>query len=38
VWIDYKAFEEANNPESDFKILCEAWVSYDFIPAAEASL
>jgi C1A family cysteine protease len=38
VWIDYKAFEEANNPESDFKILCEAWVSYDFIPVAEASL
>ncbi|MGB5394052.1 MAG: C1 family peptidase [Lutimonas sp.] len=29
VWIDYKAFQEANNPNSDFKILCEAWVSED---------
>jgi C1A family cysteine protease len=38
VWIDYKAFAEANDPESDFKILCEAWVSYDLIPFAEASL
>ena len=29
VWIDYKAFQEANDPTSDFKILCEAWVSED---------
>ena len=29
VWIDYKAFLEVMDPESDFKILCEAWVSED---------
>ena len=29
VWIDYQAFEEANDPVSDFKILCEAWISND---------
>jgi cathepsin K len=29
VWIDYKAFAEVMDPESDFKILCEAWVSED---------
>ena len=37
VWIDYKAFKEANLPESDFKILCEAWVSYDLTRQEEAS-
>ncbi len=37
VWIDYKAFEEANNLESDFKILCEAWVSNDYLPRAISS-
>ncbi|MFD1314568.1 C1 family peptidase [Namhaeicola litoreus] len=31
VWIDYKAFQEANDPNSEFKILCEAWVSEDVI-------
>ena len=29
VWIDYKAFQEVMDLESDFKILCEAWVSTD---------
>lgn len=29
VWIDYKAFQEVLDPNSDFKILCEAWVSED---------
>ncbi len=29
VWIDYKAFQEVMDTESDFKILCEAWVSTD---------
>ena len=38
VWIDYKAFEEANDPESDFKILCEAWISNDLSAAAEPNL
>ena len=37
VWIDFKAFEEANDPESDFKILCEAWISND-LSAAEPNL
>ncbi len=31
VWIDYKAFEEVMDPNSDFKILCEAWVTEDVI-------
>lgn len=31
VWIDYKAFQEVLDTESDFKILCEAWVSEDII-------
>ena len=38
VWIDYKAFEEANDPESDFKILCEAWISNDLGAAPEPNL
>lgn len=38
VWIDYKAFEEANDPESDFKILCEAWVSDDLPQVPEPNL
>jgi C1A family cysteine protease len=29
VWIDYKAFKEVLDTNSDFKILCEAWVSED---------
>lgn len=29
VWIDYKAFQEVMDTESDFKILCEAWVTED---------
>lgn len=29
VWIDYKAFQEAGQADSDFQILCEAWVSED---------
>jgi C1A family cysteine protease len=29
VWIDYKAFQEVLDTDSDFKILCEAWVSED---------
>jgi len=29
IWIDYKAFLEVMDTESDFKILCEAWVSED---------
>ena len=29
VWIDYKAFKEVMDTESDLKILCEAWVSTD---------
>lgn len=31
VWIDYKAWEQANDIDSDFKILCEAWVTNDII-------
>ncbi len=31
VWIDYKAFKEVLDTNSDFKILCEAWVSEDII-------
>ena len=31
VWIDYKAFREVLDTDSDFKILCEAWVSMDVI-------
>lgn len=31
VWIDYKAFYEAMDDTSDFKILCEAWVTNDLI-------
>ena len=31
VWIDYKAFKEVMATDSDFKILCEAWVSLDLI-------
>lgn len=38
VWIDYKAFEEANDLESDFKILCEAWVSNDLTEFPEPAL
>lgn len=29
VWIDYKAFKEAGQSDSDFQILCEAWVTED---------
>jgi C1A family cysteine protease len=29
VWIDYKAFQEVLDTNSDFKILCEAWVAED---------
>lgn len=29
VWIDYKAFQEVLVEDSDFKILCEAWVAED---------
>lgn len=29
VWIDYKAFTDVLDENSDFKILCEAWVSQD---------
>ncbi len=38
VWIDYKAFEEALNPDSDFRILCEAWVANDLEAIAESQL
>lgn len=38
VWIDYKAFQEANDPASDFKILCEAWVSNDLSDVIEPAL
>lgn len=38
VWLDYKAFSEANDPDSDFKVLCEAWVTTDYIEAQLASL
>ncbi|MDY7396493.1 C1 family peptidase [Aureibaculum sp. 2210JD6-5] len=31
VWIDYKAFEDVLDTGSDFKILCEAWVTEDVI-------
>jgi C1A family cysteine protease len=31
VWIDYTAFQEVLNIDSDFKILCEAWISMDNI-------
>lgn len=31
VWIDYKAFQEVLNTDSDFKILCEAWISEDAV-------
>ena len=34
VWIDYKAFQEVLDTDSDFKILCEAWVSEDVIPVS----
>lgn len=33
VWIDYKAFTEVLDPISDFKVLCEAWVSTDLVIA-----
>jgi C1A family cysteine protease len=32
VWIDYKAFQEVLDPDSEFKVLCEAWVADDLIP------
>jgi C1A family cysteine protease len=38
VWIDYKAFQEASDVNSDFKILCEAWVTEDFIINQPAAL
>lgn len=31
VWIDYKAFQEVLDSDSNFKILCEAWISDDII-------
>lgn len=31
VWIDYKAFKEAGDTNSEFEILCEAWVTKDII-------
>ncbi len=31
VWIDYKAFQEVMDIDSEFKILCEAWVTEDVI-------
>jgi C1A family cysteine protease len=31
VWIDYKAFKEAGQSDSDFQVLCEAWVTEDII-------
>lgn len=31
VWIDYKAFTDAGDLDSDFPILCEAWVTEDII-------
>ena len=38
VWIDYKAWEQANDTDADFKILCEAWVTNDIIEPQPASL
>ncbi len=31
VWIDYKAWQETADVNSDFKILCEAWITNDII-------
>lgn len=31
VWIDYKAFQEVMDVNSDFKVICEAWVTTDII-------
>lgn len=38
VWIDYKAFKEAGNLQSDFPVLCEAWVTNDLLEIQPASL
>lgn len=31
VWLDYSAFSEADDIDSEFKVLCEAWVTTDKI-------
>ena len=38
VWIDYKAWEETADVNSEFKILCEAWVTNDIIVNQPVSL
>lgn len=38
VWIDYQAWEEAADVNSDFKVLCEAWVTDDIVVNQPASL
>ena len=38
VWIDYKAFKDAGNLQSEFPVLCEAWVVNDIIENQPASL
>lgn len=38
VWIDYKAFQEAGDPNSEFPVLCEAWATEDITINQPASL
>lgn len=38
LWLDYRAFTEATNNDSDFQVLCEAWVTNDIVQAQPASL
>jgi cathepsin K len=38
VWIDYKAFIEAGDENSEFNVLCEAWITNDIIISQPGSL
>jgi len=38
VWIDYKAFMEAGDANSEFNVLCEAWITNDIIISQPGSL
>lgn len=38
VWLDYRAFSEADDVDSDFKVLCEAWVTTDVFEFQPASV
>lgn len=38
VWLDYKAFIEAGDANSEFKVLCEAWITQDVIISQPGSL